>query len=246
MKISELAKRTGVSKETIHYYIREGVLKKPRKTGKNTADYDEGFVDQIRTIKALRENYFLPIPVIKKLIKKHRKQSRTDQRSFQFLSEYFRPLDQLFFSEVTGKAEFLKATGMSEQWLSKMTDWGVLTCEQRDGGDCFSQENVIIGKLLVDMDRIGIGPRHGFDPEELKHFTALFRKMVAKNLERTMNAGWDKMSEDELHRKGSQSTEVMSLFFYHMYRKLVKEEYKRYLADHEKKWNEATPNGPGP
>ncbi len=68
MKISELVKITGVSKETIHYYIREGVLQKSRKTGKNTADYNESHVDQIRTIKALRDNYFLPIPVIKKLI----------------------------------------------------------------------------------------------------------------------------------------------------------------------------------
>jgi DNA-binding transcriptional MerR regulator len=52
MKISELVKITDVSKETIHYYIREGVLRKPRKTGKNTADYNETHVDQIRTIKA--------------------------------------------------------------------------------------------------------------------------------------------------------------------------------------------------
>ncbi len=233
MKISELTRRTGVSKETIHYYIREGVLKKPRKTGKNTADYDDSFVDQIRTIKALRENYFLPIPVIKKLIKKHQKRSRTEQSSFQFLSEYFRPLDQLFFSEVTGKAAFLKATGMSEPWFDKMRQWGVITSEQRDGEDFFSQENVIIGKLLVDMDSIGIGPRAGFDPEELKHFTDLFRKMVANNLEQSIKVGWDKMSPDELRRKGSQSTEVMSLFFYHMYRKLVKEEYKRYLNQQE-------------
>jgi hypothetical protein len=48
-----------------------------------------------------------------------------------------------------------------------------------------------------------------------------------------MQAGWDKMDSDQLRKKGSQSTELMSLFFYHMYRKLVKEEYKRYLAAHE-------------
>jgi DNA-binding IclR family transcriptional regulator len=33
MKISELVKRTGVPKETIHFYIREGLLRKPRKSG---------------------------------------------------------------------------------------------------------------------------------------------------------------------------------------------------------------------
>ncbi|MDO9262496.1 MAG: hypothetical protein Q7U02_00920, partial [Desulfosalsimonadaceae bacterium] len=96
----------------------------------------------------------------------------------------------------------------------------------------FSQDDVIIGKLIADMDRIGIGPRDGFNPEELKNFTSVVRGFVAKNLERYMQAGWDKMSKEELVKKGSQSTELMSLFFYHIYRKLVREEYRRYVATH--------------
>jgi DNA-binding transcriptional MerR regulator len=232
MKISELVKITGVSKETIHYYIREGVLRKPRKTGKNTADYNETHVDQIRTIKALRENYFLPIPVIKKLIKKHRNRNHSEKSSFQFLCEYFRPLDQLLSSEVNGKQLFLEATGLSEKWLKKMEEWHVITSEKRDDESFYSQDDVIIGKLIADMDHIGIGPRDGFDPGELKDFTAVLRTFVAKNMEHYMAAGWNKMSPEELREKGSQSTEVISLFFYHIYRKLVREEYKRYLETH--------------
>lgn len=233
MKISELVKVTGVPKETIHYYIREGILRKPRKTGKNTADYNESHVDQIRTIKALRDNYFLPIPVIKKLIKKHKKQSHPEQSSFRFLSEYFRPLDQLVSTEVNGISAFLEATGLSRKWLDKMEEWHVITAEKRGDAVFYAQDDVIIGKLIADMDRIGIGPRDGFDPKELKDFTAVLRAFVAKNLERYMEAGWNKMTPDELREKGSHSTEVMSLFFYHIYRKLVREEYKHYLAKHE-------------
>jgi len=236
MKISELIKQTGVSKETIHYYMREGVLQKPHKTGKNTAEYNETHVEQIRTIKALRENYFLPIPVIKKLIKKHKKQSHPEKSSFQFLIEKFKPVDQLLSSDgMTGRKSFKEITGLSEKWLSKMEQWGILAPENRNGDVFYSQDNVIIGKLLVEMDRIGIGPRDGFDPAELAKFTEIFRQLVAKNLKRYMQAGWDKMSSEELKKKGSQSTELMSLFFYNMYRKLVKEEYKRYLAAHEAK-----------
>jgi len=238
MKISELMERTGVSKETIHYYIREGVLGKPRKTGKNTAEYTESHVDQIKTIKSLRENYFLPIPVIKKLIKKQKTRSRSENFSFQFLIENFRPLDQLLFSEVNGRKAFINATGLSEKWLAKMIDWEIVTAENRNQEDFFSQDDVIIGKLIADMDRIGIGPRDGFNPEELKNFTSVLRGFVAKNLERYMQAGWDKMSREELVKKGSQSTELMSLFFYHIYRKLVREEYRRYVATHAEPGND--------
>jgi DNA-binding transcriptional MerR regulator len=230
MKISELVKRTGVSKETIHYYIREGVLRKPRKTGRNTADYNEGYVQQIRIIKALRENYYLPVPVIKKLIKKNNKQSHSEQSSLQFMSEFFRPLDQLITSDVVGRQAFMEVTGMGEKWLRKMEAWHIITAEDNNGEIFYSQDDVIIGKLLVDMDRVGIGPRDGFDPEELRHFTDLFRDLVAKNLERLIEVGWCKMDDEEFIAKGRLSTEVMSLFFYHIYRKLVKEEYYRHVG----------------
>ncbi len=56
MKISTVVKRTGVPKETIHFYIREGLLRKPHKAGINHADYNENHVKQIRFIKELRNN----------------------------------------------------------------------------------------------------------------------------------------------------------------------------------------------
>lgn len=41
MKIGELMRRTGTSKETIHHYLREGLLRKPHKTKGNVANYEE-------------------------------------------------------------------------------------------------------------------------------------------------------------------------------------------------------------
>ena len=99
MKISELVKKTGVTKETIHYYIREGVLRKPKKAGKNSADYNQKYIDQIILVKSLRENYFLPLPVIKQLMKLQKKKSDLDQTSFHFLSKHFKPLEQLLLME---------------------------------------------------------------------------------------------------------------------------------------------------
>jgi hypothetical protein len=63
MKISSVVKRTGVPKETIHFYIREGLLRKPRKAGINIADYTENHVKQILFIKELRDNFYFPIPL---------------------------------------------------------------------------------------------------------------------------------------------------------------------------------------
>jgi DNA-binding transcriptional MerR regulator len=232
MKISELVKRTGVSRETIHYYIREGVLRKPRKAAKNVADYHEGYIDQIQLIKSLRENYFLPIPVIKKLIQKMRKESPTDQHSFRFLSEYFRPLDHLFSGSVTGESAFMDATGISSKWLSKFEEWGIITFESVNEKKIYSRENVIIGKLLVEMDQIGMGPSGGIDPENLRQYTDLFRDMVVKNFYKFVPTWHSSMSEDEFIGMVNKSVEVMSLFLYHFYRMASKEESKKYFERH--------------
>jgi DNA-binding transcriptional MerR regulator len=69
LKIKELVQRTQIPKETIHYYIREGLLPKPRKRCKNMADYDESYIEKIRRIKELQYHHFLPLAVIKEILK---------------------------------------------------------------------------------------------------------------------------------------------------------------------------------
>ena len=234
MKISELAKRTGIPKETIHYYIREGVLRKPRKTGRNIADYSESYVEQIRIIKGLQDNYFLPLSVIKKIIKHQKTQSLSEKSSFQFLSEYFKPLDRLLTSDITGREAFREATGLSRKWLAKMEEWAVITAEIKDGHSVYSQDDVILGRLLVDMDRIGFGPKDDYDPEDIKRISDFVREYVATSQKGYYQSNLERLNSKELIEKGIKFTEIMSLFFYHLYRKLVREEYGRLRQSLEK------------
>ncbi len=234
MKINELAKRTGVSKETIHHYIREGILRKPRKKGKNVADYNENYVEQIRIIKGLRDNYFLPLPVVKKILKKHKKQSSSEQASFQFLSEYFKPIDRFFASDIVGEEAFREATGLKSKWLKKMEEWGIINAVETDGNLVYSQDDVIIGKLVVAMGKLGFGPRQGVDPAMLGRYTEYFRTVIMSQTKEYLQENLDKISSAEFTHNGSQLTELMSLFFYHLYRKLTVEMFNDFLNAHEK------------
>lgn len=230
MKISELSQRTGVSKETIHHYIHVGLLRKPRKTKENVANYSESYLERIRIIKKLRDDYFLPLPVIKDLIKKQKTQSRSEKHAFQFLSEYFRPVDRLMSDAVIGADHFQKVTGLGKKWLAKMENWGIITADKRTGDPVYSYDDVAIGKLLVDLERIGLGPQNGFDPEALRPAADLFRKLVQKDVKRFMRLiGQGSVSEESLREKGDQAREIMCLFFYHIYRKFVLEEYSNYF-----------------
>src|SRR5882757_9868121 len=68
MRMAELARRSGVSRETIHFYLREGLLPRPRKGGKTVAFYDEGHLQRLRLIRRLREEKYLPLVVIRRLL----------------------------------------------------------------------------------------------------------------------------------------------------------------------------------
>jgi len=68
LRMGELVKKTGVQKETIHFYINQGLLPRPLKTSKNMAYYDEGYVRRIKLIKELQLKRFLPLKVIKELL----------------------------------------------------------------------------------------------------------------------------------------------------------------------------------
>lgn len=224
--MSELAERTGVPKETIHYYLREGVLRKPRKKGKNQTDYGESYVEQIHIIKGLQDNYFLPLSVIKKILKKQIRQSPSEKSSFQLLNEYFKPLERLLNSEVTGKEALREATGLSAKWLAQMEEWNVITPRFKDGQPVYSQDDIIIGKLLVDMDRVGFGPKDGYDPENIRRISDFVRNYVQTSQRNYYQSNMGRLFSEERTEKEVSIRELTSLFFYHLYRKLVREEFE--------------------
>jgi DNA-binding transcriptional MerR regulator len=226
VKISELVKQTQVSKETIHYYIREGLLPRPRKLGKNVADYNDGYVEQIRLIKELQDHCFLPLSMIKRVLK-YEKGSPERDWFLQLHTDYFRPVDKLLPTELAGEEQFRKATGLGRRWLAKMEEWRIITPEMRNGQKIYSQDDLTLGKVVVDMDRIGLGPKDGFDPEALKVYRDMFRDIVVMSHRYYRQSGLGKLSPAEHSLRLVQSRDIMGVFFYHLYRKLSREVHER-------------------
>ncbi|MDI6831577.1 MAG: MerR family transcriptional regulator [Actinomycetota bacterium] len=66
LKISDLERITGVGRSTIHYYLREGLLSPPRRTGKTMAYYHAGHVEEVRRIRELQQEGY-PLALIKEM-----------------------------------------------------------------------------------------------------------------------------------------------------------------------------------
>jgi DNA-binding transcriptional MerR regulator len=68
MKISELSDRTGLTVQTIKFYLREGLVAKGTAAGATRAEYDDGHLERLRLIRALREVGDLPVSAIRRIV----------------------------------------------------------------------------------------------------------------------------------------------------------------------------------
>ena len=68
LKIGEVSRLSGVPMATLKFYLREGLIKPARKSGRTMAWYDPAVVERLKSIRELQERQFLPLDVIKETI----------------------------------------------------------------------------------------------------------------------------------------------------------------------------------
>jgi len=78
LRMSDLEKITGINRRTIHYYLAQGLMTQPLRTGKTMAYYSHTHVDELRTIKGLREQGY-PVALIRNMMKKERVEEEVAQ-----------------------------------------------------------------------------------------------------------------------------------------------------------------------
>ena len=227
MRISDLVRRTGVAKETIHFYIREGILPKPQKLGRNSAEYSEDYVERIMTVKELQDRFYLPLSVIKQIMRRQKK-TLGRRNVLRLRGEYLRPIDQLLPAQADSEEAFLEATDMTAERLQRFEDWKVITPETRDGRKIYSQEDLNIGRIIGDLRKLGISAERGFQADGLKVQRDMFREIVAAGVAMFDDATRDKWSAREISEVTVPGREVMALFFYHLYLKLAREMSEEY------------------
>lgn len=68
MRIKELVEKSGVPRTTIHFYLRQGLLHPPRKTGRTMAYYDASHLQRLREIENIKQGSRVPIAFLKEKI----------------------------------------------------------------------------------------------------------------------------------------------------------------------------------
>lgn len=157
LKISEVAKAAGVSTQTVHYYLREGLLTPPVKTSPNMAYYDPVVIDEIKLIKELQKERYLPISVIKIILEARRQGQQADH-----VEEMQSVMKQLFnghggenTGELLSASELASSTGLSMETIAKFREMGLLTPASR-GGNRYGKADERIGRAFKKLLDLGL------------------------------------------------------------------------------------------
>lgn len=157
VKMSVLARRSGVPAATIKHYVREGLLPEPHRTSRNMAYYDASLVPRIQAIKELQRSRFLPLKVIKEIL------DQAEDTGLDVTDVMRRVLAQhAGEEEFRGRSSLVEA-GVPEKQLAFFEGLGLVKAEERDGVRGYSGDDLALLRIL------GASRRAGITPEMLPH-----------------------------------------------------------------------------
>jgi DNA-binding transcriptional MerR regulator len=132
LKISELAERSGVSAGTIKHYLREGLLGDGEgvvRTSRNMAYYPPDYVERIRLIKRLQEERFMPLRLIKGVMRED------PERAAALVEMEDRIVERALAARREGArmsvAEAARRYGVPRNVLDRLEELGILTPTSR-------------------------------------------------------------------------------------------------------------------
>ncbi|MDP2226119.1 MAG: MerR family transcriptional regulator [Moraxellaceae bacterium] len=171
LRMGDLVRLTGVPKETIHFYLREGLLPPANKTARNMGWYSDQHVHTLGVIRDLQEQHLLPLKAIKALLHDHDNYDFTPtQRALIGRIRQQRLADLLAASQPgqVSVAALAKKIGLPAQEVATLRETGMISSDDEDVPDPAEAE---VLQLWQAIRSTGLGPARGLSPHDMRFIT---------------------------------------------------------------------------
>lgn len=224
VKMSTLARRSGVPAATIKHYLREGLLPQPDvRTSKNMALYDARLVTRVKAIKELQRTKFLPLKVIKGVLDGI--QPDTDAETAKAIQKV---LDEMTPMEARTRKQLLDA-GVPAEELDFFRAIGLLQPEGPHGPlgttTVDAEHEVYVGDDLQFLRILGESRKAGITkemlpPAILEPYARAIRELVRTEL-RMFREGVIPHAGDNLQQLAEVATKLSEQLVIVLRRKLI-------------------------
>ncbi len=183
-KMKDLCEQTGLARQAIHFYIREGLVPAGHKTGHNMAFYGPEHLERLSLIKRLQHERFLPLKAIKAML--DGRQGHFSDEQQRFLEAVRAELEAMRSAgseapRLVDPAPLMEAHGVTEEELAQLVDLGIVgAAEGEDGSLSVAAEDAWVFDIVGRMRAAGFTEERGFDASHL----AIYAEAVDRILER--------------------------------------------------------------
>lgn len=225
MTIDELARASDIPTRTIRFYNQEKLLPAPVDFSGRKALYSDKHLEMLSIIKTLKEKHFMPLSVIKGLLKQPEKLEELSNR-IKFGGEIFGYLDFRPPSMRTG--DFVEKTGLTKREILNLEKIKILHPQKTGRVKEYSANDVRVAKLAKQM------LDSGFSMDELAHIPKTLSELVSIGIQ-LVHDKFDEMlcsQPEEVLQKIERIIKVNNELMIGTYQQLVREEVKKHLAEH--------------
>ena len=152
LKISQLARRAGVSIPTVKHYVREGLLPRPKKTSRNMAYYREDDIHRIRLVKKLQKERFLPLEVIKRLLDA----GESFDEELALGRAILKTDRAATYAASVKRADVAAVTGYPLDRIDILEEKGLIHPLTEDGGKAYLSEDLALIEMMQQRDDLGV------------------------------------------------------------------------------------------
>ena len=226
LKMRDLERRTGVNRETIRVYLREGLLAEPHRPKPNVADYDEGHVRGILAIRKLQHERGLSLPQIKRALDGDPRALPDDPLAFQHI-------DTLMAARLGLDDALVPLSGLSARAPRAAADAealagiGAITIVRRGGRPHLSPTDAQIVSLWGEMRAAGFTEAVGFRPEITGFYVKLARDLAETEVNRFLDILGDRIDAAKAADLAQSALDLMLPFFGLLRTKAVIEAFAR-------------------
>ncbi len=185
LRMKDVVRETGLPRETIHFYLAEGLLPRPNKTGRNTAFYSWEHVRRARLIKSIQEKHFLPLRAIRALLEDadDSSLSAAQQSLIKELRVRLGPSAAAQHRQRVLVTDIVKQDGVSKKEITEFCDRGVIAIEGTGRTASVSREDAELLHAWARLKTIGISPERGFMPRDLEIIEEAISRLVRREIE---------------------------------------------------------------
>jgi DNA-binding transcriptional MerR regulator len=203
----DLVRESGLPRETIHFYMQQGLLPKAHKTGRNTALYTQDHLERLRRIRELQERQFLPLKAIRAILDDTADEGFTPEQE-----DLVRRVRATLGGWVTAQQSPAVAVSdfvpgrVPRQELKELIASGLVQVHGRADSATLSEDDAVILECWAQFKEAGLSPDRGVGPAEFELYDSAMEQLVRREARLALRA-YSGATVDELSRVVEQTAE---------------------------------------